>query len=133
MVVRNNPNEPGITHKGMILDYNADRLILDINGKQRVIKSRDITSVESPLLRASDEGDRYFADRQFEFAWNAYGSARKPTTPGWISRRLRAGRVKSARELGNWYQAAVEYFKLLKDEPATRFFDHIPLVYRLRQ
>ncbi len=126
--LRNADNAP-MVRTGLIIRYDAEELVLRSGDREQTFPSDRVSGVVSPWDRLALPAEQLFQERQFESAYAEFGKGNEATTPAWFRQRLLAGRVRAAREMGSWFQAATAFAELLQSDPKSRFASTLPLAW----
>lgn len=120
--------------QGSVVDYNGKELVLAIpGGAERKFASGGVLKIETKRTPQHEEGDRLFAQRKWDEALRAYMSADTHETRAWVRRELWVQIIWCHRYLDQDHLAGEYFMALLASDPATPFFDCIPLVWITRE
>jgi tetratricopeptide (TPR) repeat protein len=112
--------------QGTILDYTGEALTLAPNIR---LKAEQVVRVDSAWSAAQQSGDRLLAEGEFSKALAAYQQAFKEEQRRWVKRMILAQMIACYRGEGQLDSAAAAFLALVKDDPATKEFHAIPLVW----
>lgn len=119
---------------GEILDYTGKELLFRTSvGTRTAIPSRRIVRIETKWTPEQVEGDRFFAQHDFDAALAKYHAAGPLDKRVWVRRRLLAKSVWCFRALGEFQRAGDTFLLVVQSDPATQYFDSIPLAWRPTQ
>ena len=134
MISLRDRNTGGIIQlKGHVIDWDAQRVVYDSNGREREIPSRQVVDISYPRSDAQVDGDTYFESGKLAQALQAYENAIETEQRDWIKRDIRARRLQCAAGLGQIEIAFDEFFKILRSAEQTRHFHLIPLAWQKRE
>ncbi|MGD9720662.1 MAG: hypothetical protein AB7O59_16335 [Pirellulales bacterium] len=121
---------------GQILDYTGRELRLRLpSGRERVIGPSQIERIKTDRTADQAAGDELFAKgdlRRAEARYRAAIDADHETRP-WVRRQIVAQLVWCYQGLGQWEQAGELFLALLEGDPATPYFECIPLAWTTAQ
>ncbi len=115
---------------GRILDYTGEGLNIELTGGvPRTIPAEQVLHIETNYSRPQVEADRLFAKGEFQSALALYAQARNGESRAWVRRQITAQIVWCQQALDRWAQAGEEFLVLVRSDPATIYFDCIPLAW----
>ena len=120
-----------LRHTGTIVDYTGRELKLrTAGGREWTFPAAHVRQVETQRHAAHDEGIKLLAANKPDAALAQFRVALDREPRSWVRREILAQIVWSHRRLRQWEAAAATFLKLAADDPTTRHFDCIPLVWR---
>lgn len=115
---------------GRIVDYTGKGLSIELTGGvPRNVAAEQVLRIETNYSRPQEEADRLFAKGEFDSALALYGQARNGESREWVRRQITAQIVWCLQALDRWVQAGEEFLILVRSDPATVYFDCIPLAW----
>jgi len=115
---------------GRILDYTGEGLSIELTGGvPRTIPAEQVLHVETNYSRPQVEADQLFAKGEFQSALALYLQARNGESRAWVRRQITAQIVWCQQALERWAPAGEEFLVLVRSDPATIYFDCIPLAW----
>ncbi len=120
------PSDRIYARRGTIADYTGQTLTLAPDTR---IPADRVVRIDSKWTASQLAGDAAIAEGEFAKALAAYQRAMREESRRWVRRRILAQMVWCYRGQGKSDQAALAFLSLVKDDPATRAFDAIPLVW----
>ena len=112
---------------GEVLEYSSAGVTIKADGKTHTYPARLLQRIETRRTEAQLQGDSLFASGDFPGALAAYRRARDEDPRGWVDREITAQIVWCYRAEGRPTFAAAEFLLLVRADPATPYFDCIPL------
>ncbi len=112
-----------------VVDWDARRLVILVNGRHREIASRRVVDVVPARSESLIEADAFFASGKLPQAMQAYERALTPQLRPWVIRGIRARLLQCASGLGQPDRAISEFLRIADSNPETRYFHLIPLVW----
>ena len=114
---------------GTIVDYSSAGLVIETGGGSRTFPAENVARIETRRIAAHEKADSLLAAGDFPAALAAYRAAREQETRPWVRREITAEIVWCCRALGQLTAAASEFLLLVRADPATPYFDCIPLAW----
>jgi tetratricopeptide (TPR) repeat protein len=126
------PGGPVVRLRGEIAEYTGRELrIRNSTGGERTVPTATVARIEFTKSPEQASGDEQFAARDWQLALASYQRAldakREPRE--WVRRQILAQMVWCYRNLGVWDEAGKYFLLLVTSDPATQYFDSIPLVW----
>jgi hypothetical protein len=120
----------GITvRSGTVIDINDERVLFRFGDREQTIPFSQVETMRTALDPLAEAGDQLYGERQYELAFEAYGKSLGEALPAWMRRRLLAGRVRAAVQMGGWNRAVDDFMVLVSSDPRTEQFAVIPLAW----
>lgn len=120
-----------VRRTGEVIDFTREALrYRSTQGKETKIPAARIIRVEPSLIESHASADEQFQAGNFKDAQVAYRTAFRAEKRNWLRREILSQIVKSYINLSDWRAAAQAFLLLYQDDPSTRHFDAIPLVWR---
>ena len=113
--------------KGQVVDYSSAGVIVKSDAKTHTYPARLLQRIETRRTEFQLQGDSLYASGDFPGALAAYRRARDQEPRSWVDREITAQIVWCYRALGQPTFAAAEFLLLVRADPATPYFDCIPL------
>lgn len=123
---------PTVRLRGEIVEYSGRELrIQNSSGGERTVPASSVVRVE--FIRSPEQlsGDEQFAAGDWQLALASYQralEAKREPRP-WVRRQILSQVVWCYRNLGHWEEAGKYFLLLIVSDPATPYFDSIPLVW----
>jgi len=120
-----------LKRQGTVVDYSRDGLRLLQFGRETNIPAEKIIDVQTTLTEDQKSGDREMAEEDFAQAlvyFNKVIEARKEQRD-WVLTRMFAAMVRCYLGLHQREEAAEVFLRLVRADPDTPYFDHIPLAW----
>jgi tetratricopeptide (TPR) repeat protein len=114
---------------GTVVDYSSTGVTIDIGGKTRTYPARLLQRIDTRRTDSQLQGDTLYETGDFPGALAAYRRARDQEIRSWVKREITARIVWCYRALGQTTSAAAEFLLLIRADPATPYFDCIPLAW----
>lgn len=114
------------SRKATVADYTGETLTLASGTR---IPADRVVRIDSTWSPAQTAGDEALAAGDFATALTAYQRANREEKRRWVRRMILPRAVACYRGAGDLGVAAAVFLALLKDDPATRDFAEIPLVW----
>ena len=132
VIVATGEDQAGRVHKyGTILDYTGKELRLrTVRGGDLSIPSEKVIDIETTIGADHRLADRLFAQRGFAQAAERYHQAQDKEQRVWMRRRIVARNVWCLRSLGQMDRAGDLFLILVQSDPATQYFEAVPLSWR---
>jgi signal peptidase II len=115
---------------GKVVDYSGAGLIVESDGKTRTYPARLLQRIETRRTESQLQADASYDAGNFTEALVAYRNAREQEDRPWVRREITAQIVWCYRALGQATSAAREFLLLVRADPATPYFDCIPLAWQ---
>jgi|GEM_PF-338972 len=127
------PGGPIVRLRGEIVEHTGRELrIRNTTGGERTVPAAGVARIEFTRSPEQVSGDEQFAAGNWQLALASYQRAldaqREPRA--WVRRQILAQMVWCYRNLGRWDEAGKYFLLLVASDPATQYFDAIPLVWR---
>ena len=120
-----------IVRRGEVLDYSRETLNFRTSqGREIKIPAARVIQVEPARSESHRLADQHFAAGEFRQAQDAYRAAFRGEKRTWVRREILSQIVKSYTNSSNYRAAGTTFLLLLEEDPATRHFDAIPLVWK---
>ncbi len=119
-----------ISFTGKVVDYSGAGLIVESDGKARTYPARLLQRIETRRTESQLQGDVAYEAGNFTEALVAYQTAREAEERPWVRREITAQIVWCYRALGQATSAARQFLLLVRADPATPYFDCIPLAWQ---
>ncbi len=117
-----------IVVSGRIVDYTGAALVLEAStGGTQTIPGRQVVEVRSAWTPEQSAGDELWRRRDHAAAQAKYAAAFAAEQRHWARRFVQSKLIACLREQDRWEQATEEFLRLVRDDPATPYFDVIPL------
>ncbi|MBA4016249.1 MAG: hypothetical protein C0483_03580 [Pirellula sp.] len=117
-----------IVVSGRILDYTGAALVLEAStGGKQTIPGGQVVEVRSTWTPEQTAGDELWRRRDYAAAQAKYAAAYAAEPRRWAKRFVQSKLIACLREQDRWEPAAEEFLRLVRDDPATPYFDVIPL------
>ena len=118
--------------RGEIAEYTGRELrIQNSTGGERTVPTASVVRVEFDRSPDQVSGDEQFAAGDWQLALASYQRAlaanREPRP--WVRRQIQSQMIWCHRNLGQWIEAGNHFVQLMASDPATQYFDAIPLVW----
>ena len=118
--------------RGEIAEYTGRELrIKNATGGERTVPAASVVRVEFDRLPDQVSGDEQFAAGDWQLALASYQRAleanREPRQ--WVRRQVLSQMVWCHHNLGQWGEAGKSFLQLMSSDPATQYFDAIPLIW----
>ena len=120
-------SEGFISITGEVLDYLSAGVTVKSDGKTHTYPAHLLQRIETRRTESQLQGDSLYASGDFPGALAAYRRARDQEPRAWVDREITARIVWCYRALGQPTFAAAEFLLLVRADPATPYFDCIPL------
>ncbi len=114
---------------GQVIDYSSEGVKVKSNGKTTPYPARLLQRIETQRTESQLQGDSLYDRGSFPEALAAYRRARDQEPRSWVDREITAQIVWCYRALGQPTFAAAEFLLLVRADPATPYFDCIPLTW----
>ncbi len=122
-----------VTQQGTIIDYTGASLTLELAGGRRVqIPTDKIIAVETVRSDSQRAADRLLLDGHPAQALTLYRRAVRDEQRAWMRRWILADMCRCYAQLGQLPQACDTFLILVHSDPATPWFDAIPLCWTAR-
>ncbi|MEQ8786635.1 MAG: hypothetical protein RIC55_10065 [Pirellulaceae bacterium] len=116
------------TLTGEIVEFNGKELRLkQPGGVESAIPAERVASFETTWTPEYEEALRLKREGKFAEAVEKFGQALRADKRRWVQRRILADTVRCYTALEQHEQAATMFLILVGDDPATQYFDAIPL------
>ena len=127
------PGGPMVRLRGEIAEHTGRELrIQNATGGERTVPAASVARVEFTRSPEHVSGDEQFAAGDWQLALASYQRAldakREPRE--WVRRQILSQIVWCYRNLDKWDEAGKYFLLLVGSDPATQYFDAIPLVSR---
>jgi tetratricopeptide (TPR) repeat protein len=135
VVVSSGPGAQGQSRRaGEIIDYTGSGLVLRVaGGAQTTIAAERVREVHAAWIPAHRRGDELFAEAKFAEALEQYRQAVGQEQRAWVRRRLASQAIWCYRHLGQHEYAASAFLTITSQDPATPYFEAIPLSWTSAQ
>ncbi len=118
---------------GRIVDYTGTLLTLELpDGRSQSFPGEQVLRIETQYGPRHVEADAALARGDPQQALVSYNQAMEQETRTWVLRRIVVGRVWCYRGLDRPVQAGEQFLLLIRSDPATPYFDCIPLAWTSR-
>lgn len=114
---------------GTVVDFTSEGLVLRRGDRQQQIAPADVVSVESQWTEAQQQADRAYKAGQWQEALRRYVEAQAVERRPWVRRYLQYRAALMYRRTGQWDRAAQAFLAIVTNDPATFYYDAIPLVW----
>lgn len=119
---------------GEILDYTGKELRLRTqSGREAVIPAERVVTIDSDWQQKQAAADDLLNQGESAKALDLYLAAVREQPRVWVRRRILAQCVRCYYELGKIEQAGAAFLIVLRSDPATQYFDAIPLSWTTQQ
>ncbi|NLS92310.1 MAG: tetratricopeptide repeat protein [Planctomycetaceae bacterium] len=115
---------------GTVVDFSGAGVSVESAGSTRTYPIRLVQSIETHHTQSQLQGDAHYKAGKFTEALVAYRTARTEETRSWVRREITARIVWCYRALGQTTSAAHEFLLLVRTDPATPYYDCIPLAWQ---
>ena len=116
--------------QGTILDYTGKQLTLEtVSGNRRVIPSMRVLQVFTDRQSAEMLGDAALANHDWSTAARHFLAAHSAEQRTWARRLILAKLLVSHRNLGKYDAAGALFLRLVKSDPQTPAYRHMPLAW----
>lgn len=114
---------------GTVVEYSSAGLVVESTGKSHPYPARLVQRIETRRTESQLQGDALYETGDYSGALTAYLKAREQENRAWVRREITAQIVWCYRALGQATSAAVQFLLLVRTDPATPYFDCIPLAW----
>jgi tetratricopeptide (TPR) repeat protein len=116
---------------GTITEYTGRELMIrTASGRETMLPADRVEEVTTEYTAKQNEADDFMAQRQIEKALAAYQQALREETRPWVKREILAQITWCLREQDQPDKAAAAFGLIVQSDPATQYFDAIPLAWR---
>lgn len=113
--------------KGTIIQWQGERLEIDINGRAKSISNSEIVRIKTNWSQSYQKAESLFSARQFDQAKDAFVAALQVESRPWAQNIIRAKLVQCCNVLDDPSSAGNYFVQLVQTDPRTRFMGLIPL------
>ena len=115
---------------GKILEYTGKELVIELSGGvQRKYPGEQVVEINTNWTKEQTTADAIFARRQYNEALTQYLAAGRAEDRRWVRRKILSQMIRCYRELNQPVPAGDLFLALVKEDPATPYFDTIPLAW----
>jgi tetratricopeptide (TPR) repeat protein len=115
---------------GKVLDYTGKELLIELaGGVQKKYPGEQVVDIETRWTKEQTTADAMYARRQYNEALTQYLAAGRAEERRWVRRKILSQMIRCYRELNQPVAAGDLFLALLKEDPATPYFDTIPLAW----
>jgi tetratricopeptide (TPR) repeat protein len=119
---------------GEILEYTGAELRLrQAGGRESVVPAERVARIEAVWTPEHQQGDALLAEGKFAEAVAQYGLALRAEKRQWAQRLILSRAVRCYAGLGQFEQAGKTFLIILAYDPATQYFDAVPLSWSSHQ
>ncbi len=119
---------------GEILDYSGAGLRIRVaGGHEKLIPAEKILGIETFYIRPHVDANRMFEVGKYDQAAPLYQDALDKEPRRWVRRQIMAQLIRCYDALGRPDRAGNGFVALIEGDPATPYFDCIPLAWLPRQ
>ena len=130
IVATGKAREGRMKRRGQITDYTGAGLVLvPKHGRKVTIPVDRIVKIETQRSAEQVAGDQAMAQDDYYQALTHYDKAAKEEKRRWVRREIIAAAVRAHRALGHLEKAGDLFLVLAEEDPATPYFDVIPLAW----
>lgn len=123
-------SRPKTKLSGRIVDYTGKELLIELSGGvQKKYPGEQVVDIETKWTKEHTIADAMYARRQYSEALNQYLAAGRVEERRWVRRKILSQMIRCYRELDQLASAGDLFLALLKEDPATPYFDTIPLAW----
>jgi tetratricopeptide (TPR) repeat protein len=115
-----------------VLEFRGTGLVLQtVTGRKTTIPADKVVDIQTSRTTPHRQGDAAFEQDRYQDAAKHYQLALSGDQEqrGWVRRRILAALVRSQHAAGNHDAAGRLFVTLLRDDPASPYFDAIPLAW----
>lgn len=125
------PDGGRISHRCKIDDYTGQeiRLRWTVNGKTSRYPASQVVAVETLQSAAHVKAQQDFLQNKTETAEAGFGRALTTEPRAWVRRDILAMWLRCALRRGDYSSAGTRFIALVTNDPATRHFKLIPLIW----
>jgi tetratricopeptide (TPR) repeat protein len=115
---------------GRVLEYTGRALEFQHpGGRRETVPGEMVLQVETQHVKTHQEADAAFAQQRFQEALALYARAGNEEPRTWVRRHILAQKVRCYRAMDRLDLAGSEFLLLVQSDPATPYFDCIPLAW----
>jgi tetratricopeptide (TPR) repeat protein len=119
---------------GQIVDFTGEKLILRRpSGREETIAANRVVELTSEWCKEHGLGNARFEGGQYEEALSWYRQALAAEQRNWVRRLVLSRCVWCYRRLGRTEKAVEAFLLICREDPATPYFDGIPLAWTALQ
>jgi tetratricopeptide (TPR) repeat protein len=105
-------------------------LVIELSGGvQRKYPGEQVVEINTNWTKEQTTADAIFARRQYNEALTQYLAAGRAEDRRWVRRKILSQMIRCYRELNQPVPAGDLFLALVKEDPATPYFDTIPLAW----
>lgn len=116
-----------VPRKGIIVAWSGNTLTLDINGRERQLRNKDIIRFETTWNETYKRAEALFESREFPEALEAYQAALRLEQRDWAQVIILSRMVQCSSVVENHALAGSCFAQLARLDSRTRFFHLIPM------
>ncbi len=123
-------NDPGNStrHRGTIVDFNAERLALQVRDRQREFPADQVLRFETPYTQQHLQALELLKQNKSNEALQILDEALSEEPRIWVKREIVALQLRALQDSDNYHQVAGPLFeRLVNQEPNHRFYHWAPL------
>ncbi len=131
VTVFNNLTKKQQTYRGTIVSYDNEALKLQlVSGREQTVPAALITNISSKWGSDYVAAEGYMFEHRFERAAISFRQAYTKETREWVKHRITARRIQCEQNMGNWHNAATQFFDvLLSQQNNTPYRTAAPIVW----
>lgn len=132
MMEKRRPSDPDniVERTGTIISYNREGIVMERStGRDTTIKPEQIVSVVYSKTADHHDAVRLHREGQLLAALQWYQSALEKEKRSWVRQEIQAGATECLVNSGRRAEAARMFGTMVKEDPTSRFFHLIPLVW----
>lgn len=119
---------------GQVIDYTGEQLTLRLaGGREQSFRADQVLDVETAMGPRHQEADQAVAQRRFDEAEKLLRTAFDEESRPWVRRMILAKLARCCAALDQWQRAGEAFLMLVQSDPATPYFDAVPLAWLPRQ
>lgn len=116
-----------VPRKGTILRWMGDTLTIDVGGRERQLRNKNIVRIETSWSAAYQQAEASFEAREFRKALESYQAALQSEQRDWARVIILSRMVQCCSVLENHAIAGTCFAQMVRLDPSTRFIHLIPL------
>jgi tetratricopeptide (TPR) repeat protein len=133
IVIAGKDGQASLRSTGEVVDYTGAGLVFrHAGGREQTIPAGQVLEVQSPWVPAQVAADEKFQQGRYEEALHHYREALDKEPRQWVKRLILSQSVWCFRRTGQSLPASLAFVQICRQDPATPYFDSIPLPWETR-
>lgn len=133
IVIAAKDGQASLRSTGEIVDYTGKGLVLrHAGGREQTIPASQVLEVQSQWVPAQVAADEKFQQGRYDEALRQYREALASEPRHWVKRLILSQCVGCFQRTGQSLPASLAFVQICEQDPATPYFDAIPLPWETR-